>query len=241
MIDIKTGMALAAGLGTRMRPLTNDRPKALVEVNDKALLDWALDRFEQAGVTKTIVNIHHFADRMEDHIARRKSALPVTISDERDCVLETGGGVVKALPLLGDDPVFISNIDAIWQDQAPSELDRLRAAWDGSKMDVLLLLAPLENTLGFDGAGDFFLEDNGRVQWRGEASSAPYAYAGVQIMKPSIMAGRKEERFSMVEVWKDLVPKGRVCGLPMQSFWMHVGDPVARDQAEARLTRAVSG
>ena len=239
MIEIKTGMALAAGLGTRMRPLTNDRPKALVEVNGKALLDWALDRFEQAGVTRSIVNIHHFADRMEDHIARRNSSPPVTISDERECVLETGGGVVKVLPLLGDDPVFISNIDAIWQDETPSELDRLRAAWDGSKMDVLLLLAPLEQTLGFDGAGDFFLEQNGQVAWRGGAATAPFAYAGVQIMKPAIMDGRKEERFSMIEVWKDLIPKGRVCGLPRKSFWMHVGDPEARNQAEARLSPGV--
>jgi len=241
VINIKTGMALAAGLGTRMRPLTNDRPKALVEVGGKALLDWALERYERAGVEHVVVNIHHFAERMEAHIDSTDTTLNLSISDERDCVLETGGGVVKALPMLGEDPVFVSNIDAIWEETGTSELDRLRAYWDEAKMDVLLLLAPMKHTLGFDGCGDFFLDRAGRVAWRGKAEAAPFAYAGVQIMKPSIMADRKEERFSMVEVWRDLVPQGRVFGLPMQAFWMHVGDPVARDEAEARVSGPSSG
>jgi MurNAc alpha-1-phosphate uridylyltransferase len=236
VIHIKTGMALAAGLGTRMRPLTNDRPKALVEVGGKALLDWALERYEQAGVERAIVNIHHFAERMEAHITSCDTPLDISISDERDCVLETGGGVVKALPMLGEDPVFVSNIDAIWDESRASELDRLRTHWNGDTMDVLLLLAPMAQTLGFDGPGDFFLDTDGRVAWRGDAETAPFAYAGVQIMKPSIMRNRAEERFSMVEVWRDLVPKGRVFGLPMQEFWMHVGDPIARDEAEARVS-----
>ncbi|WP_417489189.1 nucleotidyltransferase family protein [Maricaulis sp.] len=237
MTRISTGMALAAGLGTRMRPLTNDRPKALVEVGGKVLLDWALDRFEAAGVERTIINVHHFADAMEAHIQSHPRNESLTISDERDCVLETGGGVVKALPLLGEDPVFISNIDAIWVDGPEPELDRMRDVWDAKRMDVLLLLAPMQAVLGFDGAGDFFLGDDGRVAWRGEAATAPFAYAGVQIMKPSIMAGRSEARFSMTEIWRDLVPRGRVFGLPMQSFWMHVGDPQAVAAAEARLAR----
>tara|TARA_R110000868_G_scaffold56073_1_gene173875 strand:- start:8982 stop:9695 length:714 start_codon:yes stop_codon:yes gene_type:complete len=235
MIEINTGMALAAGLGTRMRPLTNDRPKALVEVGGQVLLDWALDRFEAAGVQRTIINVHHFADAMEAHIHAHPRAASLTVSDERDAVLETGGGVVKALPLLGADPVFISNIDAIWVDGAEPELDRMRAAWDAERMDVLLLLAPMQATLGFDGAGDFFLGEDGRVAWRAEAASAPFAYAGVQIMKPSILAGRQPTRFSMTEVWRDLVAQGRVFGLPMKSFWMHVGDPQAVAAAEAHL------
>jgi MurNAc alpha-1-phosphate uridylyltransferase len=236
MTEITTGMALAAGLGTRMRPLTDDRPKALVEVGGKVLLDWALDRFEAAGVRRTIINVHHFADAMQTHIKAHPRAAGLTVSDERAEVLETGGGVVKALPLLGADPVFISNIDAIWVDGPETELDRMQAAWDAERMDVLLLLAPLEATLGFDGAGDFFLGADGRIAWRGEAARAPFAYAGVQIMKPAILADRPVARFSMVEVWRDLVPKGRVFGLPMQSFWMHVGDPAAVRAAEARLT-----
>ena len=155
MTRIVTGMALAAGLGTRMRPLTNDRPKALVEVGGKVLLDWALDRFGAAGVERTIINVHHFADAMEAHIGAHPRAASLTVSDERDCVLETGGGVVKALPLLGEDPVFISNIDAIWVDGPEPELERMRTAWDPERMDVLLLLAPMQATLGFHGAGDF--------------------------------------------------------------------------------------
>lgn len=229
-------MALAAGLGTRMRPLTNDRPKALVEVKGQSLLDWALDRFAASGVERAVVNIHHFPDLMESHIAARQTGPELLISDERETVLETGGGVVKALPLLGSEPVFISNIDAVWIDQGERELDRMRAAWDGDRMDVLLLLAPLERTLGYDGAGDFFLEADGRVAWRGGADRAPYAYAGVQIHNPAIMQGRKIEPFSMTQVWRELVPQGRVHGLVMESFWMHVGDPQARIEAEARLT-----
>ncbi len=236
MTRIVTGMALAAGLGTRMRPLTNDRPKALVKVGGKVLLDWALDRFDATGVERTIINVHHFADAMEAHIRAHPRAAALTVSDERDCVLETGGGVAKALPLLGKDPVFISNIDAIWVEGTEPELDRMRTAWDPERMDVLLLLAPMQATLGFDGAGDFFLGEDGRVAWRGEAGRAPFAYAGVQIMKPSILAERPVERFSMVEVWRDLVPRGRVFGLPMLSFWMHVGDPQAVKAAEARLS-----
>lgn len=237
MIRIHTGMALAAGLGTRMRPLTNDRPKALVEVGGQALVDWALDRFENAGVSKAVVNVHHFADRLEDHLGARSRGPELTISDERDEVLETGGGVVKALPELGPDPVFISNIDAVWQDGETAELDRMRDAWDGARMDVLLLLAPMDQTLGFDGAGDFFLDPAGTVAWRGEAATAPFAYAGVQICNPEILADRPVSRFSMTDVWRELVPQGRVHGLPMRQFWMHVGDPAARDEAEARLSR----
>ena len=236
MIAIKTGMALAAGLGTRMRPLTNDRPKALVELAGKTLLDYALDRFAAAGVQRAVVNVHHYADKMVEHLGRHTGAPDILVSEERDQPLETGGGIVKALPLLGDDPIFITNIDAVWVDEAERELDRMRAAWDPERMDVLLLLAPLERTLGFPGAGDFFLDADGRIDWRGDRERAPYAYAGTQIHNPSIMKGRPEEPFSMTRVWRELVPQGRVHGIVMKSFWMHVGDPVARDEAEARLT-----
>ena len=228
-------MALAAGLGTRMRPITNDRPKALVEVGGRTLLDWALDRYAVAGVEQAVVNIHHFADLMEAHLASRTEEPQVSISDERDLVLETGGGVVKALPMLGEDPVFISNIDAIWVDPAGQELQRLKEAWNPERMDALLLLAPMQQTLGFDGPGDAFLDEAGRVSFRGGAPSAPYAYAGVQILNPSVLAGRKVERFSMMEVWRELLVAGRLHGCVMESFWMHVGDPDALAKAEARL------
>lgn len=235
MTRITHGMALAAGLGTRMRPVTDDRPKALVEVGGRALVDWALDRFAAAGVEESVVNIHHFPDLMRTHLAARTAPPPVTISDETDAVLETGGGVVKALPLLGGDPFFVSNIDAVWVDEGEAELDRMRAAWDPARMDVLLLLAPMARTLGFHGPGDAFLDPDGRVRFRDGASSAPYAFAGVHIVNPAILAGRTAERFSMMEVWRELVPRGRLFGLAMERFWMHVGDPAALAEAEARL------
>ncbi|RKQ96017.1 nucleotidyltransferase family protein [Maricaulis maris] len=237
MIAIRKAMALAAGLGTRMRPITNERPKALVEVGGKTLLDWALDRFAAGGVEHCVVNVHHFADMMEAHLDARTGAPRITVSDERGEVLETGGGVVKALPELGSDPVFIANIDAIWEEEGAASLDGLRAAWDGARMDALLLLAPMDATLGFDGPGDAFLDPGGQVRFRGEADRAPYAYAGVQILHPRALAGRSVSRFSMMEVWRELAAKGRLHGATLPAFWMHVGDPGALAEAEARLAR----
>jgi len=236
MITIETGMALAAGLGTRMRPLTLTRPKALVEVCGKPLLDHVLDRFALAGVSNAVVNVHHFADLMRGHLAARTGPPALQISDESDQVLETGGGLVKARPLLGDAPIFVSNIDALWSEGATCELDRLRAAWRGDDMDALLLLARREETSGYGGAGDFFLDDDGRVRRRGSADSAPFVFAGTHILNPRVIEGYPEEAFSLNRIWDELLAKGRVQGLVMDAFWMHVGDPEARDAAEARLT-----
>lgn len=236
MIEIDTGMALAAGLGTRMLPLTLTRPKALVEVNNKALLDHVLDRFGAAGVSQAVVNIHHFANLMRDHLTARIAAPEIRISDESGRVLETGGGLVKARAMLGNKPVFVSNIDAIWQDGDTSELDRLKAGWDGGQMDALLLLAHREETLGYDGTGDFFLEGDGRVRRRGGAETAPFVFAGTQILNPAVLEGYPEEPFSLNRIWDDLLARDRVHGLVMEAFWMHAGDPEAREAAEARFT-----
>ncbi len=235
MIEIDTGMALAAGLGTRMRPLTLTRPKALVDVNNKALLDHVLDRFAVAGVSQAIVNIHHFTDSMRDHLAARSGMPAIRISDESDQVLETGGGLVKARAMLGGKPVFVSNIDAIWQDGGFAELDRLKAGWDSDRMDALLLLARRENALGYHGAGDFFLETDGRLRRRGRHETAPFVFAGTQILNPGVLKNYPEEPFSLNRIWDDLLTQGRVHGRVMEAFWMHVGDPEARDAAEARL------
>lgn len=232
---ITTGMVLAAGRGTRMRPLTDTTPKALVEVGGKTLTDWALDRFAAAGVSKAVVNIHHFADQMEAHLNARTGAPDIVISDEREALLETGGGLVKALPLLGSDPVFVTNIDAVWIDEWGNELERLAARWNPDEMDVLLLLAPLERTLGFDGKGDFLLGPEGGLEWRGDRHMAPYAYAGAHIANPAVFAGETVRPFSLVETWRRLSAQGRLHGIAMESFWMHVGDPQARDAAEAHL------
>lgn len=231
-------MVLAAGLGTRMRPLTNDRPKALVEVAGRTLIDHMLDRLAQAGVETAVVNVHAFADRLEDHLKARVGAPQIVISDERGDLLETGGGLRKARPLLGDAPVFVANIDSVWTEAGPSAIASLAAAWDPARMDVCLLLAPMDATLGFDGAGDVFMAKDGSLTFRGDAASAPYAYMGVHITKPSLVDDGPDGAFSLATIWRRLAPQGRVHGVVLDGFWMHVGDPQARNAAEARLSGA---
>lgn len=229
-----TAMVLAAGLGTRMRPLTNDRPKALVEVGGKALIDHMLDRLAAAGATRAVVNVHAFADRLEAHLLARTTAPAIVISDERAALLETGGGLKAARALIGDAPVWVANIDSVWIEDGPSALGALAAAWDPARMDVLLLCVPLERAYGFDGSGDVFIED-GLVRFRGEAPSAPYAYMGVHITRPDIVDGEPDGAFSLTPVWKRLAQNARIHAVIFDGDWMHVGDPDARDAAEARL------
>jgi MurNAc alpha-1-phosphate uridylyltransferase len=232
-----TAMVLAAGLGTRMRPLTNDRPKALVEVGGEALIDHMLSRLAEAGVTTAVVNVHAFADRLEAHLNARTAAPRIVISDERAQLLETGGGLKKARPLLGDDPVFVANIDAVWTEDGAPALDALAAAYDPALMDACLLLAPMEKTLGFDGPGDMFLY-GGRARFRGDAAAAPYAFAGVHITRPSVTDGEPDGPFSLSKLWRVMADQGRLGAVVLDGFWMHVGDPQARDDAQARLVGA---
>jgi MurNAc alpha-1-phosphate uridylyltransferase len=229
-------MVMAAGLGTRMRPLTDDRPKALVEVAGRPLVDHLLDRLAEDGVARAVVNVHHFADRMEAHLKARSDP-KVVISDERGLLLETGGGLVKAAPLLGSAPVFVVNIDSLWREDpgTPSALAALRAAWDGARMDMLLLLARMDRLLGFDGAGDFHLGTDSRLRRRGSDARAPYAFMGVQIIDPSILAGCAVEPFSTNRLWDESLARGRLYGTVLDGEWMHVGDPEAVKAAEARL------
>jgi len=229
----KMAMVLAAGLGTRMRPLTNDRPKALVEVGGKPLIDHMLDRLAEAGVETAVVNVHWFADRLEQHLAQR-TAPKVVISDERALLLETGGGLKRARKLLGDEPCWVANIDSVWT-QPTDNLAALAKAWDPERMDVLLLLARREASIGFEGAGDFFLGDDGRLTFRGDAPSAPFAYMGVHITKPGIVADEPRGPFSLTRVWRRLAEQGRLYGQVLDGFWMHVGDPASRSEAEAKL------
>ena len=230
-----TAMVMAAGLGTRMRPLTNDRCKALVELDGKPLIDWTLDKLAQAGVETAVVNVHHFADRLEAHLAAR-TAPWIVISDERDQLLETGGGLAKAAPLLGDAPIFVANIDSVWRETGDtSELSKLAQAFDPERMDALLLITPTGNTLGFDGPGDFFMDEDGRLTRRGDKESAPYAYTGIQILHPRVLKGLPVEPFSTNLIWNAALKAGRVYGCVMDAFWMHVGDPDARHAAENRL------
>jgi MurNAc alpha-1-phosphate uridylyltransferase len=236
-----TAMVLAAGLGTRMRPLTDDRPKALVEVGGRALIDHVLDRLVQAGVQTAVVNVHWFADRLEAHLAARGRGPAICISDERAELLETGGGLKKARPLLGDAPVFVANIDSVWTDAPGTSTgwaDALIRLWDPARMDACLLLARREGAIGFEGDGDFFLADDGRLTFRGQAPSAPFAYMGVHITNPDYADGGPDGPFSLSPLWRASAAAGRLYGCVLDGDWMHVGDPQARDEAETRLAEA---
>ncbi|MCG8442369.1 MAG: nucleotidyltransferase family protein [Caulobacterales bacterium] len=237
---VDVAMVLAAGLGTRMRPLTDDRPKALVEVGGRALIDHTLDRLAADGVRRAVVNVHHFADALESHLARRAGAPQITVSDERAQLLETGGGLVRARPLLGEAPIFVCNIDSVWLEEggAPTALAGLRAAFDPARMDALLLLTETERAIGFSGAGDFHMDAQGRLARRGGAATAQWAFMGVHVTSPAIVDGWAEEPFSLNRVWDGALARGRVYGHRLAGRWMHVGDPAARDEAEARLAAA---
>jgi MurNAc alpha-1-phosphate uridylyltransferase len=234
----KVAMVLAAGLGTRMRPLTNDRPKALVEVGGRALIDHMLDRLAQVGVETAVVNVHAFADRLEAHLKARDATgvLPrIVISDERAEPLETGGGIKHALHLLPDAPFWVANIDSVWIDDDDKALDGVAAAWNPEIMDVCLLTASTAESMGFHATGDLFLNAVGEVRFKDQGEQAPLVYVGVHIAKPSVVADGPDGPFGLLPIWKTLTAAGRVHGVAPKGLWMHVGDPVARDAAEARL------
>ncbi len=235
MTQIKTAMVLAAGLGTRMRPLTDDRPKALVEVAGKTLIDHVLDRLVEAGIETAVVNVHHFADQMEAHLARRTD-LKILISDERAALLDSGGGIKRARPMLGDDPILVANIDSLWIEGATPALETLKAAWDPELMDLCLLLVPRGQGIGFEGPQGFFRDEAGRLTHSAKPEPpTPFANIGFQIMKPQILDAETDGPFSIVPVWWRLSGEGRLFGAVMDGFWMHVGDPAAREAAEAKL------
>ena len=236
----KTAMVLAAGLGTRMRPLTDDRPKALVEVAGRALIDHILDRLGEAGVETAVVNVHHFADQMEAHLARRTYPR-VLISDERSGLLDSGGGIAKAAPLLGRAPIFVANIDNLWIEGRQPALQALAQAWDGARMDICVLLAPRERTTGFERPEGFLRDAAGRLTHSNSPDPPPpYNNIGVQIIDPSILDGR-EGAFSIVPIWKRLGAEGRLFGAVMDGFDMHVTDPAAREVVETRLMAEAAG
>ena len=229
-----TAMVLAAGLGTRMRPLTHNKPKALVTLAGKTLIDHMLDRLKAAGVARVVVNVHAFADLLRGHLAARTD-LEILISDERGALLETGGGLKKARPLLGEAPILVANIDTVWRETGPPLIDQLVNAWDPAAMDDLLLLVPMERTLGFDGPGDFFRDAEGRLTRRGEAPDAPLVYMGVHMMQPALIDTWPEGPHGIYDHWMGYAGQGRLHGVVADGHWMHVGDPAARDAAEAYL------
>lgn len=232
-----TAMVLAAGLGTRMRPLTNDRPKALVQVAGRTLIDHVLDRLVEAGVRRAVVNVHAFADLLEAHLKTRRD-LEIVISDERARLMETGGGVKQARALLGDAPIVVCNIDSVWDEPAGSAVKHLAQTFDASRMDACLMLAAMDQQLGYDGAGDFFMSEHGELSFRDALPHTPWAYMGAQIIDPRIVDAEPLEPFSFTRVWRRLASEGRLYGAPLGGYWMHVGDPDARMAAEARLGAA---
>jgi MurNAc alpha-1-phosphate uridylyltransferase len=230
----RNAMVLAAGLGVRMRPLTDQVPKPLVKVAGKALIDYGLDRLAEAGVARAVVNVHHLAEQIERHLAERTRPT-IAISDERGLLLGTGGGVVKALPLLGGEPFFLLNSDTIWLDGAAPNLRRLAAAFDPAGMDALLLLAPAAGSLGYAGRGDFFMAGDGRLRARGTDEQAPHVYAGAAILAPALFKGAPAGEFSLTELFMRAAGQGRLHGLPLAGRWMHVGTPEAIAAAEKAL------
>lgn len=232
-------MVLAAGLGLRMRPITETMPKPLVKVADRALLDHVLDKLGEAGVREAIVNVHYLPDQIIRHVADRASP-KVTISDERDIVLGTGGGVVKALPLLGDTPFYHLNADTMWIDGVRSNLSRLAEAFDPAKMDILLLLAPTASSIGYAGYGDYAMQADGTLRRRKENQVVPFVYAGVAIMKPSLFEGAPRGEFSLTQMFDRANEQERLYGLRMDGVWMHVGTPDAIRDAEDALLSSVA-
>ena len=234
MTKITTAMLLAAGLGTRMKPLTDTRPKPLIEVGGRTLIDRVLDKLVTQGVTRVVINVHHFADQMTAHLSKRKD-IEIIISDERALLLETGGGVIKALPLLGDDPFFVVNTDVTWATAGDTTFKRMADVYRPETMDALLLLADMGATLGFRSAGDFYLAHDGQLVRRGDRPTAPYVFAGTHITRADLLRGYKPEPFSANVYWNAMGRAGRLYGTVMAPFWMHVGDPAGRDEADARL------
>ncbi|GGK33033.1 nucleotidyltransferase family protein [Salinarimonas ramus] len=230
-----TAMVLAAGYGRRMRPLTTTTPKPLVRLGGKAMLDHALDRLAAAGVEKAVVNVHYLADLIEAHCARRSGPPALVISDERERLLDTGGGVKAALAHLGPGPFLLHNTDSVWIEGPRSNVARLVAHFDPARMDIALLLAATATSVGFDGPGDFEMDATGRLARRRERGVAPFAYAGVAILSPALFADTPEGPFSLNLLFDRAEREGRLHGLRLDGTWLHVGDPQAHREAEMRL------
>ncbi|QIB33778.1 nucleotidyltransferase family protein [Ancylobacter pratisalsi] len=237
MTPIRTAMVLAAGLGTRMRPLTDRLPKPLVKVNGRALIDHVLDRLVDAGVETAVVNLHYHADLLERHLAGR-SHPRIVLSDERGELLETGGGIRKALPLLGNEPFFSINSDTIWIEGIRANLAHLAAGFDPRTMDARLLLAATSASIGYDGNGDFVMDGWGRLNLRPERTVSPFVYAGAAVLSPRLFNGAPEGAFSLVRLFARAAQDGRLFGQRMEGLWMHVGTPEAIKDAETTILRS---
>ncbi len=235
----KSAMVLAAGLGTRMRPYNGHIPKPLVQIGGKSLIDHVLDRLADAGVERAVVNVHHLADEIEHHLTARQRPR-IVISDERGALLGTGGGVAKALPLLGNAPFFHVNSDTVWIDGVKPNFARLGDAFDPAAMDVLLLLAPTAGSIGYAGRGDFAMVSDGRLRRRAENEVVPFVYAGAAILAPALFADAPAGEFPLTRLFDRAGAAGRLFGLRLEGVWMHVGTPDAVAAAEAAIAASVA-
>jgi MurNAc alpha-1-phosphate uridylyltransferase len=232
-----TAMVFAAGLGTRMRPISNTIPKPLVEVAGKALIDHCLDLFAEADVPRAIVNVHYLADRIEAHLASRMKP-EIIISDERALLLDQGGGIRKVLPLLQGKPFYLCNTDAFWIEGPLSNIRALADAWDPERMDALLLVAAVSNSVGVDWPGDFSMDAQGALRRRDERDVAPFVYSGVGIIKPDLFENETRDVFRLAPFFFDAAKKGRLFGLRLDGVWLHVGTPEAIADAESAIARS---
>jgi MurNAc alpha-1-phosphate uridylyltransferase len=233
-MTIDTAMVLAAGLGKRIRAVADDRPKPLVEVAGKPLIDWTLDLLQDGGIRRAVVNVHHMADMIEAHLANRDD-VHIAISDERERLMETGGGLMQATPLLGTGPVFCSNTDAILLPESRNPAELLRECWDPARMDALLLLVPTARTSGYAGQGDFLPGPDGRLSWDGEGDRL--VFTGLQIIDPRLWSGEAPTPQSTRVFWDRAMAAGRLHGVVFDGDWMHVGDPEGHAAAAERLAR----
>ena len=234
MTVARTAMVLAAGYGERMRPLTETKPKPLVPLMGRVLIDHVLDRLAAAGVETAIVNVHYLPEQIEAHMEARAGRAPRTvISDERDLLLDTGGGATKALPLLGNGPFFIHNSDSVWSEGVTPALPRMQRAWKPDLMDCLLLLAPLSTSIGYHARGDFDMSPDGRLSRRGDRQIVPFAFAGVSLCTATLFEDAPDGPFSLNLLWDRALAKGRLYGVRLDGRWMHIGTPEALVEAEA--------
>lgn len=234
----KTAMVLAAGLGKRMRPLTATRPKPLIEVAGKPLLDHLFEKLRAAGVEKVVVNVHYLADAVEAHLAKHAQGLEVTISDERGLLLETGGGMVKAAPLIDCDPFLVVNSDNLWIDGPADTLRLLASHWDDGKMDALLLLVPHARAENHSGMGDFHMDRTGRIRRRARNRVAPFVYTGIQMVSKRLLRDAPEGPFSTNKLWDRAIEEGRCFGAVHQGLWFDVGTPTSIKATELILEDA---
>lgn len=234
MTIARTAMVLAAGYGERMRPITDAMPKPLVPLFGRPLLDHVLDRLAAAGVETAVVNVHYLPEQIEEHLRGRAGMAPNTlISDERDLLLDTGGGTKKALPMLGNDVFFIHNSDSVWAEGVTPALPNMLRLWAPQHMDCLLLLAPLSTSIGYGARGDFDMAPDGRLTRRGERQVVPFAFAGVSLCSAALFEDAPEGPFSLNVLWDRALTKGRLHGVRLDGRWMHVGTPQALEEAEA--------